>query len=221
MTTCHRFDDEALLRLERGEPLDEHFATCPDCLAARAAYERLQAALAGAGADDEPPAGWEARVWERIAETRRPRRPAWRWEIAAGAAAALAACLFFFLPRTPAALALRQEVVAGETAVRASAAHPGDRLRLEAGLAGAPYAELRVYRNGRDLVLRCPGDRSCQQTRGMLSAELTIAAPGTYQAVLVAGDRPLPPPGAGLDQDAGAAFAAGAQLLRGEEITAR
>src|SRR5262245_39201357 len=39
VSACRRFETEGLLRLESGETLDEHFERCPDCLAARTAYE--------------------------------------------------------------------------------------------------------------------------------------------------------------------------------------
>lgn len=34
-STCQRFEQEGLLRVERGLPLDAHFDTCPACRAAR------------------------------------------------------------------------------------------------------------------------------------------------------------------------------------------
>lgn len=216
---CDRFETEGLLQLERGEPLGEHFATCPDCLQARAAYERLRQDLAGVGTDGEPPAGWEARVWARIEEKK--RRPRWIWFLAPVGAAALAATLFFAVPRTPSAPSLVQEVIAGGPARRSAGARPGDRLDLRAETAGSPQAELRIYRNRRDLVLRCPGDPSCKSEGGELRTSFTFLSVGDYQAVLVHGPEPLPPPGKGLDADAGAAFARGAQVLLGEEISVR
>jgi hypothetical protein len=205
--------------MERGEPLDEHFATCPDCLEARAAYERLRQDLAGIGADEEPPAGWEARVWARIEEQK--RRPRWIWFLAPVGAAALAAALFFAVPRAPTAPSLVQEVVEGGPVRRATGAHPGDRLDLRAATAGSPHAELRVYRNGRDLVLRCPGGVSCRRDGDEIRASLTLSSVGDYQAMLVLDDEPLPPPRQGLDADAGAAFAQGGQVVLGEEVAVR
>jgi hypothetical protein len=226
MTACDRFEEEALLRLEQGEPLDEHFAACPDCLAARAAYERLQEAIAATGmmgTGDEPPPGWQAAVWQRIEERR--SRPRWTWALGASAAmAALAAALFFAVPRTPSVPSLVQELIAGGATVRAAAPHPGDRLLLRAETAGAAHAELRVYRNGRDLVLRCPEDvasSACRREGSALRAELTIPSAGTFQAVLVLGDALPPPPGAGLDRDSGAALDRGARVVLGDELTVR
>lgn len=219
MTRCERFQDEGLLQLERGEPLDEHFETCPDCLEARAGYERLSKEIALVGWDDEPAPDWQARVWDRI-EARR-RKPLWGWLLAPLGAAALAAALFFAIPRTPAAPSLVQEIVPGDRVYRAASAAPGDRLVLRAEAAGSPHAELRVYRNGRDLVLHCPGGGACRQQGSELRADFTLPSAGTYQAVLVLDDQPLPPPREDLDSDAGAAFAQDAQVLLGDEITVR
>lgn len=216
---CDRFEAEALLRLERGEPLDEHFATCPDCREARAVYERLRQEIREVGVEEEPPPGWEARVWQRIEERR--RRPRWAWVLAPLGAAALAATLFFALPRTPSTPSLVQEIVGGETVVRAASAHPGDRLELHVETAGARYAELRVYRNERELLLRCPGDSSCERDGSEIRVSLTFPSAGEYQAVLVLNDEPLAAPGKGLDSDAGAALDRGARIVLGDRVAVR
>lgn len=217
---CDRFETEGLLQLERGEPLDAHFATCPDCREEHAVYERLRQSLAALGADEEPSPDWQARVRQRV-EQRRRRRLAWGWVLAPLGATALAATLFFALPRTPSSPALAQEVIESGSVRRAAGARPGDRLVLRAETAGSPHAELRIYRNGSELILRCPGDPSCRRDGDELSASLTFPSVGDYQAVLVLDDEPLPPPGKGLDPDAGAAFAQDAQVLLGDGISVR
>jgi len=219
VTRCERFQEEGLLLIEQGQPLDEHFETCPDCVKARAAFERLSKEIAIIGEDDEPPPGWQARVWDRVQARR--RRPFWSWVLAPLGAAALAGILFFALPRTPSAPSLVQEIAPGDTVHRSAAAAPGDRLLLRAETAGSPHAELRIYRNGRDLLLRCPGAASCHRRGSELRVDLTLPSAGSYQAVLVLDDQPLPPPQNGLDSDAGAAFAQDAEVLLGDEITVR
>jgi len=219
VTRCERFENEGLDLLERGKRLDGHFATCPDCREARAVYDFLREQIVQAGADDEPPADWQARVQERIAERR--RRPLWGWVLAPLGAAALAATLFFAVPRTPAAPSLAQEIAPGDAVHRSASAAPGDRLVLRAETAGAPHAELRVYRNGGDLLLRCPGDSSCRREGSELRVTWTLPSAGTYQAVLVLDDEPLPAPGKGVDPDAGAAFAQGGRVVLGDEIDVR
>lgn len=218
--SCERFETEGLLQLERGEPLDPHFDSCPDCREARAAYETLRQDLSAVDLGDEPPPGWEARVWERI-EERKPRRSPWLWVLAPLGAAALAAALFFAVPRTPATPAIFQQVVQEGSIRRSESATPGDRLALRAETGEATHAELWVYRNGRELLLRCPGDRACGGKEGEITASLALPSPGRYQAVLVLGGLSLPAPGRGLDPDAGAALDRGAQVLLGTEIDVR
>lgn len=218
--TCERFETEGLLQLERGEPLDPHFASCPDCREARAVYQKLRQDLSAVDAGEEPPLGWEARVWQRI-EERKPRRSPWLWVLAPLGAAALAAALFFAVPRTPATPALFQQVVQEGSIRRSESATPGDRLVLRAETGDATHAELWVYRNGRELLLRCPGDRGCGREGSEITVSFPLPSPGRYQAVLVLGDQPLPPSGVGLDPDAGAALDRGARVVLGTEVDVR
>jgi hypothetical protein len=211
--SCDRFEAEAVLLLERGLPLDEHFSTCPDCLAARRAHERLRAGIAELGAEDEPPAGWQARVWERI-EQRRERRRSWRqwwWVVPAGVAASLAA-LLLVRPPGPQPPSLRAEIQAGATVRRGAEAQPGDLLRLQAATGGARHAEIRVYRNDRELVLRCPAKHPCA---------LLLDAVGRYQPLLLLSRKPLPIPASDLETDTRAALAAGADIRLAPEIIVR
>lgn len=229
MSRCGRFEAEGLLLLEQGLPLDEHFATCADCLAARAAYERLRAELAALGAEDEPPVGWQARVWERLdhrrehRERRRPKWPGWRgWmvPVGVGLAASLAA-LFLIRPPGSQPPSLRVEVQAGATVRRGGEAQPGDLLRLTAATGGARHAELRVYRNDTELVLRCSTDRPCTRRGEELRAAVLLDAVGRYQPLLMRAESPLPPPVSNLEKDTSAALAAGADVKLGSEIVVR
>ena len=235
MSGCDRFETEGLLLLEQGLPLDEHFATCPDCLAARAAYERLRAELAGLGAEDEPPVGWEARVWEQLdnprerrerRERRRPRWPGWRgWRpwivpVGVGLAASLAA-LLLIRPPGPLPPSLRAEVEAGATVRRGGEAQPGDLLRLTAATGGARHAELRVYRNDTELVLRCSTGRPCTRRGEELSAAVLLDTVGRYQPLLMRAESPLPPPVSDFEKDTSAALAAGADVKLSAEIVVR
>lgn len=72
---CNRFEREAILRIERGIPLDAHFDTCTDCDQARHKYEMLLAALPTAQPDASPPPGWQSRVL-RAAKESEAARPA-------------------------------------------------------------------------------------------------------------------------------------------------
>lgn len=226
MSGCDRFEAEGLLLLEQGLPLDEHFATCPDCLAARAAYERLRAEIAALGVEDEPPVGWQARVWERLDQRRERRRfrwPGWRgWlvPVGVGLAASLAA-LFLIRPPEPRPPSLSVEIQAGATVRRGGEAQPGDLLRLTAATGGARHAELRVYRNDTELVLRCSTARPCSRRGDEVRAAVLLDAVGRYQPLLLRSKSPLPSPVSDLEKDTRAALAAGADVRLASEIVVR
>jgi hypothetical protein len=226
LSRCDRFETEGLPLLERGLPLDEHFATCPDCLAARAAYERLGAEIAALGAEDEPPVGWQARVWERLDQRRERRRPRWiGWLVPAGVGLAAASLAALFLipihPPGPRPPSLSVEVQAGATVRRGGEAQPGDLLRLTAAIGGARHAELRVYRNDTELVLRCSTERPCSRRGDEVRAAVLLDTVGRYQPLLIRSERPLPPPVSDLEKDTSAALAAGADVRLGSEIVVR
>lgn len=229
LSPCDRFEAEGLLLLEQGLPLDEHFATCPDCLAARDAYEQLFGDIATLGAEDEPPVGWQARVWERIDQRRARRRSRWvswlgwpGWLVPAGvAAAASLAALFLIRPPGPQPPSLRAEIQAGTTVRRGGEAQPGSLLRLTATTGGSRHAELRVYRNDTELVLRCSTDRPCSRQGDELRAAVLLDAIGRYQPLLMRADKPLPSPVSNLEKDTSAALATGADVRLGSEIVVR
>ncbi len=215
---CERFENEALLLLEQGQPLDDHFSSCPDCLAARAAYDRLLEQLSKLGENDEPAADWQARVWERI-EQRKKRR--WSpWWFAPVAAAAMAALFLIWIPgQKPAGLQV--EIEAGTTVRRGAEAHPGDLLRLEATTGGARHSELRVYRNDSELILRCSTESPCSQRRGELRASVILDGIGRYQPLLIFSEEPLPDTASDLDTDTDAALTAGADVELGPRVVVR
>jgi hypothetical protein len=224
MSTCRRFEEEGLMRLVQGLPLDDHFATCADCLAERAFYERLRGEIATAGDEIEPPPGWQAELWAAIEQRKSARRhlPGWWILVPAAAAVLLAVVLLRPSPPPSSLLALKIEVETGTGTVRrGTEAHPGDRLHLRASTGEAPYAELRVYRNERALVFRCSTEPPCQRGRGTLEAVLLLPAIGSYQSLLVTTDQSLPEAGVGLDADVATALDAGAQATLGPEIEVR
>lgn len=221
MTHCDRFENEGLLRLEQGLPLGDHFDTCPDCLAARAAYDRLREEIAAAGTQYEPPPFWQSRVLAAVeARRERPLRPwRWLWVPAALAAAVLIVLVIGRRPQGPALATLQVEIEAGSGAVRrGDEPHPGDRLVLRATPGAARYSELRVYRHDTALVLRCSSEAPCVRRGDELRATLLLDAPGSYQSLLLLSEKPLPEPFSDLDRDSGAALAAGAEIRLGREI---
>ena len=223
MTPCDRFETEALPLLEQGLPVDEHFATCPDCLAARAAHDRLRTEIAALGQEDAPPAGWQARVWEKI-EQRRERRSRWRrWLVPAGVAAMAASLAAVVLLRLPGreVTSFRVEVEAGASVRRGTEAKPGDVLHLTAGTGSARHAELRVYRNDSELILSCSTERPCARRGNGLRASLVLDGAGRYQPIVLLSKSPIPRATSDLEKDTSAALAAGADVKMGSEIVVR
>jgi hypothetical protein len=227
VSRCDRFESEALLRIERGLPLDAHFATCAECVAAREAYERLRVGIGSLGTEVEPPAGWHAEVRRRVAARggRSPRRRPWLLVGGLGSLAA-AAVAAFWLVRTPqqelAGASLRVDVRRSSAVqYRSVEARPGDRLALDADTGGAPHAELRVYRNDRELLLRCSTRAPCRREGGALRAELELDAEGSYQPLLLFGAVPPPAPTGDLGRDAAAAVAAGVEAEVGTLVVVR
>jgi hypothetical protein len=216
---CDRFEREALLELERGHALDPHFASCPDCLAAAGRHRALAEGLRTLAEGEEPPEGWRERVWEQAA-ARRTVGPRWWKSALVPAALAAAAALVLLLPR-PAArpVSLDVDVLSGTGAPRrAASAAAGDRLSLHIPVGGRSHAELRLYRNDTDLVLRCSDQPPCRRDRSSLSAEVRLETMGRYQAVVVVSTHPAPPAGNGLDRDSAAALESGAAVFFGREV---
>ncbi len=224
MSACDRFEREGLLRLEQGLPLDPHFAECPECLAARAAYESLARRLSALGPEDQPLVGWEERVQRALAVPPEPRRLRPRWWVTVPASALAVGLLVVSgtrLVRPPAA------ALTVSTRERAGAAYRGEPLRLgqvvvmDAQTGGAAQAELRVYREDREIVLRCSTEPPCHRVGRRIQAELRPEAIGQYQPVLLLSSRALPPPRGTLDQDGDAVLGAGGQFLLGSELEVR
>jgi hypothetical protein len=227
MSACRRFEEEGLLRLEEGLPLDDHFRSCPDCSNARSAYDRLRRDIASLGPFDAP-AGWDTRLRSRIARLSSAGKPS-PWWLAAGAATAatiLAVVVIPALLRMAAAPVLRQEILpASEPAQRGQVASgapvlPGSRWLLTAETGGAPHAELRVYRNT-DLIVQVTRASSGARADERLRALVLLDAIGRYQAALFTSRKPIPAPSGALDADFSTARAAGTKVQMTSEVTVR
>lgn len=222
MSACDRFEREGLAEAEDGSPSDAHVATCPECQRMKRVHERLRKGIPAAAARHDPPPGWEGRVWGRIAERRR-RPPRILRLVPAGlaAAAAVVAVAFWARPRPAGGPEFMVAVdLPQDTARRGADAPIGSRMRLDAP-AGAPFAELRVYRDDTVLELRCSTEPPCHRQDGRVRASLALSVPGSYQPVLVRSERPLPAPTATLDLDAEAALNAGARVELGRPVRVR
>lgn len=235
MSPCTRFEREGLLALERGEELDPHFERCADCLREREIHRALVARLASLGASERPPAGYEARVLERIAQKRRSEPPAraarskhgWSLALAMAAAAILAVGLLRGRP-DPAArssqpsLALTLHAAHDDTPMRSiDSAKPGDRLVVRATPGALPHAELRIWQGGASLLVRCSDEPPCRRVPKAIETELVLPSRGDYEVILVVSEREIPEPRPGLDDDVAAIEAAGGRVERGERIRVR
>jgi hypothetical protein len=232
--------------LEAGQPLPPHFATCPDCLKARATYERLTKVLSAPGAPLETEK-WEAGVWEKILHPEAVHRTlaaraGWRnrWLAAAAAAAVLVGVVETVRRQgtkqaSQTLLALRLEGArhpgSGTRGTPDRPVHhpppdsrgtiylqPGDELVFDAGIGAARYAEIRVYREDRELRLRCPP--GCKREGERITGRFTLPAIGRYQVYVVASDDPLPEPAPTLAADTERLVRAGARIALGVPVQA-
>ncbi|HEU4412028.1 MAG TPA: hypothetical protein VFS43_42700 [Polyangiaceae bacterium] len=75
--------------------------------------------------------------------------------------------------------------------------------------------ELRLYRDRRELVLRCPGGEGCEwaseRGRALWRVKAPLTAPGRYRAIVLSGAT-LSAPSGNEDQDLAAAVKAGAKV---------
>lgn len=96
---------------------------------------------------------------------------------------------------------------------RSDQAAVGDTLVLRARPEGE--GEVRLYRDRRELVLRCPGGEGCERAtergQSLWRVKAPLKAPGRYRAIVMSG-APLPPPSGNEDQDLGAAVKVGAKV---------
>jgi hypothetical protein len=132
-----------------------------------------------------------------------------------GAVLAAAALLLFLRPpRDPGVASIDYHFEQAQTraARQGDQASVGDTIVLEAKPGGE--GELRLYRDRRELVLRCPGGQGCEPAGdqgGPLRAKAPLKAPGRYRAMVLSGAK-LPAPSGNEDQDLGAAATAGAKV---------
>lgn len=216
--TCDRLerDGEDLLG-HLGEDMP-HVDECPDCRARLAGYERLAGLLAGESARPLPDR-WKERTLARIRQRKaRHRRIV---DLATTAAAAAVVVLFVRPPTEPAARLVVsvspgpvQYRDANEEPPRTSQplkAHKGDILMASSPRADAAYFELRVYREAREVMVRCPGDGAPTCKVGdVIELSWPLPSLGSYQVLWLASSSPLPPSSGNFDADVRAAREAGA-----------
>jgi hypothetical protein len=176
-----------------------------------------------------PPAGTE-----RSSQSLGRQKAGWkkRWLVAAAAAAAILLGVGQMMRRpapratsTPIPLAFHLELAprrAADTPVRRGSPpspgssggtiflQPGDELVFDVAAGNARYAEVRLYREDRELQLRCPP--GCRRDGDHLLGRFTLPAIGRYQAYLVASENPLPDPEPTLAEDTARLVRSGARI---------
>jgi putative component of toxin-antitoxin plasmid stabilization module len=116
----------------------------------------------------------------------------------------------------------RPPAIALEVKVRPAAQYRGDEPNVgdvaHLAVSGGQGARaIWVYREGVQLVLRCPGDPACQISESSTAVDLTLSAVGTYSVVAVTGDS-LPTPTGDQGVDTAAARSAGLDV-RQDHVT--
>lgn len=218
---CERWATEGLLSAERGEPLDPHFATCAECLAARAAHEAVIARLVETGQGWQPPGDWEARVMARIAREQPARRFAW-WYAIFPVLAAAGLALFLLRPGAPTAqgdtLALTLGVVDAQQVVRGENPKPGDLLSLRVEVGQLGHVAVRIYRDDHTLVYSCDESKPCPRSGTEVAIRVALDAPGEYRTAVFGGPNPVPTATGSLDGDVARAREAGLQIVLGDAV---
>lgn len=179
--------------------------------------ERIEAALAGLGAEHEPPTGWEARVLATVGAN---RRRWWAYAAPGVALAAAAAIAVVVLRQPPPALALNIDVK-HSARFRGDEATVGDVARIAVS-GGRGARAIWVYREQVQLVLRCPGDPTCRISDASTEVDLTLSSAGTYHVVALTGGSRLPAPTGDYGVDTAAARDAGLDVRQDHlAVTAR
>jgi hypothetical protein len=203
-------DDERWLRArEEGSPLP------PLARERAAAYEALTELVRTRAPIGAPPSARdELRAALDREEAQRKRRARMRWlGIAATAVAVAAALVLWFGVRRTANEAFMHVRIEGADGFRSGVS----RGKISAVVGATLFVdarhpelkELRVYRDDRDLVARCPGDRGCAGGGTHWKLTLRFTEVGIYRAIRI--DKAVVPP-EGYDEDMVALRKAGAAL---------
>jgi hypothetical protein len=226
VSACGRFESEGFLKWELGQAPDAHVLSCPECLARWRALERLGPALRQEPPVKPLPPQWKARVLAAAGEPSSPRRrwsrAVWLTPVLAAASIALVLTVVRRGDRTDdlGRPTLDFALVAadsrrtrghesGEPTVPTAAV--GDRLKLFGAAPAGGHFEVRVYRNGGELVFRCPP--GCRVDGGRFEVDVPLQAPGRYEAFAAMSRKELPPPAPGKAEDAARIGRAGGRVL--------
>ncbi|HEY0476696.1 MAG TPA: hypothetical protein VGD37_04180 [Kofleriaceae bacterium] len=204
--TCERYWRDGIVLVERGLD-DPHRDGCADCTLAHASRQELIDALPLIGADYPGDPDWQAKVWRRIDEQRRPAPVRWRWQLAGALAAACAIALWVGIGRErPGEARPAMAIIPGEVAMRSGSVTVGARLRVEVD----ETSEVWIYRGGH-LVFRCRAREvaeGCTPDSDGMVAQFVLLVPGKYLAIAVK-TPPSTLPHGELDDDRAALISAG------------
>jgi len=217
-------DDDVVDGLLDGKP-----AASPEEKARRAPYEQLIGQL-GALPDIPPSEGWQVRFAQRHSDEVRAARRRRRLKLALIPLAAAALLLAWLLRRPEGGpgdvrdadvLAVRIERDGRE--VRGHVVAVGARAHIAFALP-APVIEVRVYRDERELILRCPGDAACGPSLAgppRVEVGFTLDRAGGYRVIGIGGPTMAPAPSGSLDADLAALTAGGFVTRMYDVIDAR
>jgi hypothetical protein len=211
--TCSRASHEVYLRFEEGAA-DEHAVTCPTCQEALQVARRFAEVMPEVGAEHKPAGDWQARFLAQIESRRASRREATlrrRWWVVALPAALAAAVIIYVIipprqpdPPSPGNVVVELSIQRGGEPQRTRTASVGDVVTVEAR---GERVELWIYRDGKELVLRCPGGAECSAREGGASALLRVDRRGVYQVLAI--EAPGSSPAATIDESMNAVVMAG------------
>lgn len=227
MSLCERFEQEGLLKLEQGESfdqeLDQHINGCADCRVARRSYQTIIQEMNNMQEQWKAPRGWQERVWQTIAV--REQKNGWskyRSVLPALSAVASIAVVFLLVTvmwPTDNEISIDISIEPGGSVTRGVQASSGDKLIIDAAIGETKYAEVLIYRNDNELVLRCSDKPPCNRRGNRISAELYLERMGSYQPMLVLSESTIPEHVSDLDQTAKIILESGARVELAKQIT--
>jgi len=246
--SCNRFEEEAMLLIEQGKDLSDHFHECDDCVVARRKYESL-AKLLASQVINQPNESWKDEVRKKMkaikkrsgrkssssgkskvkdktsSHGRKPTIP-WYGSLAASVAViAITAGIFSksFFSTQSGSQSLAVSVISSEQNYRGTDAKIGDKLNLELKVNDPENIVVRLYLDGQP-YFSCGATQACNLVDKKLSTPIKISALGQYQAVVFMNKKAADKtelPYISIDHDVLAASDIGTEVLISDPIKVR